>query len=386
MNRFRRHRERAIVSFGIFATLWGVGNMSFFTMPHLIEGLVSGGMGLSESRAGLVGTIELMFLAGTIIVLSPRMGNIARRRLALIGMSIAAAGFFASSLFDQIPLIIACRVVAGVGAGCAMAAANAAIASLDEPEQVYAWTFMLGSPVQAVLISVMPYFVASGGHSGAYAYQATWALGFIAIAWFLFPKDVAAAETTVEEKWAPKFLEIVMIFAIFLFLIGDGGTWSFAERVAISIGIDIHTYGRVLGVAVLVVPLGAALASAVGLRFGRYWPLAIGLSGMAASVYVLTHTAVQGVLMGAQLSYNFVYAFALPFVYGTAAAMDPKGRVIVAAMGVGLIGGALAPFLSGVLAETTGTYETLGVVYGGIFLSVLVLTILVGRTLPPPES
>ena len=118
------------------------------------------------------------------------------------------------------------------------------------------------------------------------------------------------------------------------------------------------------------------------MRFGRYWPLAIGLSGMAASVYVLTHTAVQGVLMGAQLSYNFVYAFALPFVYGTAAAMDPKGRVIVAAMGVGLIGGALAPFLSGVLAETTGTYGTLGIVYGCIFLTVLVLTILVSRNLP----
>lgn len=360
--------------------------MSFFTMPHLIEGLVSGEMGLSESRAGLVGTIELMCLAVTIIVLSPRMGNIARRRLALIGMTIAAAGFGASSLFDQIPLIIACRVVAGVGAGCAMAAANAAIASLDEPEQVYAWTFILGSPVQAVVIAVMPYFVASGGHSGAYAYQASWALGFIALAWLLFPRDVAAAETAVAEKWVPKFLEIVMIFAIFLFLIGDGGTWSFAERVAISIGIDIHTYGRVLGVAVLVVPLGAALASAVGLRFGRYRPLAVGLCGMAASVYVLTHTAVQTVLMGAQLSYNFAYAFALPFVYGTAAAMDPRGRVIVAAMGVGLIGGASAPFLSGVLSETTGTYETLGVVYGCIFLTVLVLTILVSRTLPPPES
>ena len=386
MSNSRSLLDRALLGLGVAAALWGVGNMSFFTMPHLIEGLVSGEMGLSESRAGLLGTIELMCLAGTIIVLSPRMGNIARRRLALIGMSIAAAGFGASSLFDQIPLIIACRVVAGVGAGCAMAAANAAIASLDEPEQVYAWTFMLGAPVQAALIAIMPYFVASGGHSGAYAFQAIWTLGFITIAWFLFPRDVAAAETTVEEKWVPKFYEVVMIFAIFLFLIADGGTWSFAERVAISIGIDIHTYGRVLGVAVLVVPLGAALASAIGMRFGRYWPLAIGLSGMAASVYVLTHTAVQGVLMGAQLSYNFVYAFALPFVYGTAAAMDPKGRVIVAAMGVGLIGGALAPFLSGTLAETTGTYGTLGVVYGGIFLTVLVLTILVGRTLPSPES
>ena len=90
--------------------------------------------------------------------------------------------------------------------------------------------------------------------------------------------------------------------------------------------------------------------------------------------------------MGAQLSYNFTYAFALPFVLRHRGGHGPKGRVIVAAMGVGLIGGASAPFLSGVLAETTGTYETLGVVYGGIFLTVLVLTVLVSRTLPPPES
>ena len=121
----------------------------------------------------------------------------------------------------------------------------------------------------------MPYFVASDGHSGAYAYQAIWALGFIALAWFLFPRDVKRPKRRWREKWVPNFLEVVMIFAIFLFLIGDGGTWSFVERVAISIGIDIHTYGRVLGVAVLVVPLGR--------RWRRRWECGSAGTGRSSS-------------------------------------------------------------------------------------------------------
>ena len=378
--------DRALLGLGVAATLWGVGNMSFFLMPHLIQGLVAGEIGLSESQAGLVGTIELLCLAGTILVLSPRMGSIAKRRLAIAGILTAAAGFLASAQFDQLVLIVACRVVAGIGAGCSMAAAHALVASYDEPEQVYAWSFILLAPIQAGMIAIMPLFIETGGHSGGYAFQAGCAVIFLAIVLLLFPRDVSSAETEVAERWVPKFFEVVMICTIFLFLIADGGTWSFTERVGVSLGIDIQTIGILLGVSVILVPVGAALASAIGMRFGRYLPLTIGLGLMACSVYTLTHTTVHGIYMGAQLSYNFTYAFGLPFVYGTAAAMDPKGRVIVAAMGIGLVGGAIAPFLSGSLVEMTGFYGILGVVYSGIFLTVLALTILVARTLESPES
>ena len=127
--------ERARLGLGVAAALWGVGNMSFFLMPHLIEGLVAGEIGLSESRAGLVGTIELLCLAGTILALSPRMGAIVKHRLAIAGIVAAAAGYLASALFDQFLLIIACRIVAGIGAGCSMAAAHALVAFYEEPEQ-----------------------------------------------------------------------------------------------------------------------------------------------------------------------------------------------------------------------------------------------------------
>ena len=386
MSKSRNYGQLAKFALGVASAQWGVGNMSYFLMPHLIEGLVSGEIGLSETMAGLVGTVELLCLAFTIIVLSARIERIDKRKLAVGGIALAGLGFIASSFFDEIPMILACRVFAGMGAGCAMAAANAMVAAHDEPEQVYAWSFIVITPIQALTIAVMPYFIELGGHSGAYAYQALGAAFYLMVVFFLFPKDEAQPETQVKEKWFPKPMEMVMIGALFVFLVGDAGIWSFTERVAVSIGLDIKTVGLVLGVGVIAVPLGSALASAVGMRFGRYLPLVVGLGLMSTTVYMITHTAVQTVYMGSQISYNFAYAFALPFVYGTAAAMDPKGRVVVAAMGIGLIGGAIAPFLSGLLAETTGSYGVLGSLYGIIFLIVLVLTALAARTIKRDDS
>ena len=114
-------------------------------------------------------------------MLSPRMGSIAKRRLAIAGILTAAAGFLASALFDRLVPIIACRVVAGIGAGCSMAAANALVASYDESEQVYACSFILLAPIQAGMIAIMPHFIETGGHSGGYAFQAGCAVIFLAI-------------------------------------------------------------------------------------------------------------------------------------------------------------------------------------------------------------
>ena len=348
--------------------------MSYFVMPHLIEGLVSGAIALSEKEAAMIGTIELLVLAGTILALSQRIGVLGRRKLAIIGIVLATVSFFASMLFASVIPIVVCRVAAGIGAGCAMAAANGLAASYDEPEQVYAWSFIVLMPISAVMIAVMPHFVELWGHSGAYGYQAAFAIIYLTVVVLFFPKDAPATEASVAKRWIPRPYDIVIISAIFLFLVCDAGIWSFTERVGMSIGVDMRTIGLVLGFAVIMVPVGSGLASTVGMRFGRYVPLVVGLTLMASTVYLLTNTGTKPIYMGAQVFYNFIYAFTIPFIYGTAAAMDSKGRVVVAAMGVGLVGGAIAPTLSATLVEATGNYGVLGLVYGSVFLVVLGLS------------
>ena len=87
-------------------------------------------------------------------------GRLDKRKHAIGGIVVAGAGYLASSFFDHIPMIVACRIFAGFGAGCAMAAANAMVAACDEPEQVYAWSFIvITAQSQALSISVMPYSI-----------------------------------------------------------------------------------------------------------------------------------------------------------------------------------------------------------------------------------
>jgi hypothetical protein len=100
------------------------------------------------------------------------------------------------------------------------------------------------------------------------------------------------------------------------------------------------------------------------------------LATVAKVGVVFAATPAQFVL--AQVLWGLGYFVTLPYVMGTAAALDSEGRWTAAAAGVSTIGAGVAPGMAGFVVENAG-YPTLGMVVLGLGSAALLLAVPVAQ-------
>ena len=100
--------------------------------------------------------------------------------------------------------------------------------------------------------------------------------------------------------------------------------------------------------------LGGLLAAWMGGRFGRKWPIIIGLglnTLAGASLAVCEH---GGLYIALLVVWNFAYYFLVPFMMGALAALDDQGRWAVAGDSLWNAGIVPGPVIAGALVESSG--------------------------------
>ena len=369
---------------GACGAVWGCGFLSLLHMPYLIGALVDG-RGLSESQAGLVGTVELLSVSLVTIFLAPKMARLPRRNLALLGGLLAIVAHSVSAFMSDYTLLLVSRASAGVGAGFAMAAGQAAIAGDADPTKVTARMMVLATLLASVQLPVMGHIVESWSSGGAYLFQAGWVVLSLPVM-LMLPK-VAVVERSAlaaDVPAIPKLAPLLAVLAIFLYAVTDIAVWSFSELKASSLGMSESAVGRVLGVAMLTGALGGGIASVVSGRWHRLLPIGLGLSASCACALAITSAEQLQTYTVGQISYGLVYTFSMSFLYGLAGDLDRTGRVLVAASSGALLGAALGPLLSGQLVEWQG-FALIGRVYVINVLLVSALIVGVVRCLTPDE-
>src|SRR3569833_2936976 len=141
----------------------------------------------------------------------------------------------------------------------------------------------------------------------------------------------------------------------YLFLIGTAGGLS-EQKVANAL-----TLSQVSGVA------GALLPAMLGSRFGRWRPLTIGIAGGAvALVFLIGHFEYLPFTFWVCV-YNFFWNMTHPSLLGSMASFDRRGRVVVYAVALQMLGLAIGPALAaGVISP--GRYERVSWLSFGFFL------------------
>lgn len=339
---------------GAYAAVWGCGFSSMLSMPYLVGSLVSG-LGFEEGQAGLVGTLELLTTALVTFVLAPRMVSLPRRNLAIVGAIIAIVGHVLSSFVSDFSLLIACRMLAGIGAGMAMSAGQAAIAGDKDPSRTTAKMMVIFAIAASIQLTAMGYAVEALEQQGAYLFQAGWIVLVLPLL-LLLPRHDTAGQSGQGKpvKPVPLFLSAAAVFVVFLFTVSDASVWSFSELKASSLGLSSSDVGWVFGIAMFIGILGGAIATFVSGRFGRISPIVIGLCASSVCALSITGAAVANSYVTSQIFYGIVYTFTVPFLYGLAGEIDHHGRVLVAASSGALLGAAIGPSLSGQLYSYGG--------------------------------
>jgi len=360
-----------------YAAIWGTGFLSYLVMPYLI-GSVADGMGLEVDQAGLIGSVELLIVALSAFVVSAKVRVLPRRKVAMIGGLIAIIGHSLSLLTNSIEALIACRVLAGVGAGMSLAIGNACLAASHDPAKAYGQVMMLLATVGAGVIVSLGYITEAWSYYGVFGTQAI-VVALMLIPMSLLPeRDETQAEDDISHGKIPMLPAALIVVGIFLWHFCDNSICGFSERIATKIGMQPDVIGWLLGGGLLVGVLGGFIASGMGTRYGRIWPICVGVAAVVACVSVITSTEIIPMYTASILTYIVGFMFISSYIYGLAGELDPHGRVMAVASGAGNLGVALAPLISGRLIGAGG-YELMGNVVLVTLVIVLALSVMVGR-------
>lgn len=362
----------------------GIGLLGTNTMPFLL-GAIMDGLDVGPGRAGAVGSIELGAIALMSLALAPRIGRLSLSKLALRGGIVSLVGYGLSAAAGTLPLLMAARFAVGLGGGAALAAGNAAVASSRDPDSLYAKAAIAGGLAAAVQVGLLPYVLAPYGYAGGFAALAFVVLLCLPLVRHL-PSSPRSTEADASGRAPSPRLAIPLLAAIGFEATAEGALWAFSERMGLAAGLDLEGVGLALAATTVSGLCAAAVAVAVGTRRGRATPIAFGLllATCAKVAVVFANTPLQFVV--AQVFWGFGYFLTLPYVMGTAAALDSKGRWTAAAAGISTIGAGVAPGLAGVVVSNAG-YPTLGMVVLGLGSAALLLAVpvalAVDRRAPP---
>jgi MFS family permease len=141
--------------------------------------------------------------------------------------------------------------------------------------------------------------------------------------------------------------------------------------------MEPNVIGWLLGGGLFVGVIGGLIASSIGTRYGRIWPVCVGVATAMACISVITSTGSIAIYTASILTYIVSFMFISSYIYGLAGELDHHGRVMAAASGAGNIGVALAPFISGRMIASVG-YEAMGRVVISTLLVVMALSAIVG--------
>lgn len=347
----------------------GIGLAGINVLP-LLMGALMDGLGLGEAGAGLLGSLELVALALVSLGVAAQADRWSRRRLALLGAATAVLGHVASAFAEGFLPLAAARLVAGAGEGAALGAGNAAAAASPSPDRLFAQVVIVTGVGGALLLTGMPHAIAPWGAAGAFGVLAAVALLCLPFVAGLPP---APADRRRPPGVAGDRQAALVLVSLLLFATAEGAVWAFTERIGIAAGLARETVGAALGVTTLLGLLGAGAAAWLGTRGGRTRPIAIGVVGVVAATAVLAHASGGAMYLGALLCWSAAYFFCMPYLLGTAAALDPGGRVSAAAAGVAPVGLAFGPVVAGLLVARFGhpALAVLAVVAGAAALALL---------------
>jgi len=346
----------------------GLAHLGTSTLPFQIGAVIDASRH-NAGEAGLFGFFESAALSLGMVSISPWVDRLAPRRIAIIGClfsALANAGLFVTI---DLPLQLTLAAIAGVGYGLVFAATVAGAAAAREPDRLYA----IGNGGALLLIvGVMVLLPLSGSLLGPLGIFAAFAAFSVLCCPFFF--TLKNGRPTVESGIAAWRIPGArgLLFAWVAYSAGTGATYAFSERIGRDIELPASQIAGVLSAGMFAGLIGTSAAAILGRRVNRPWALVIGMTGSGLSCVALGYATNLIMFAGDVFAYWIFCMFLYSYWLGTAALLDPGGRIGTLGGGLEKLGVGAGVFAAGVLAKHT-TYSSTGLLGFGSCLLGLTL-------------
>jgi predicted MFS family arabinose efflux permease len=255
--------------------------------------------------------------------------------------------------FVNPPLAALCvlAAIAGTGYGLIFSAAVSGASGAANPDRTYAFGNGGALILLVVIISALPLISRSLGPLGTFVGLVLLVAGSAPLMLFFRGKAGRAEDQDLKVLRIRGALALVTIW--FAFSLGTGAVYTFAERIGHEIGLPAEQIGYVLSAGTFAGLLGTGVAAWLGRDVNRMAALVIGLAGSGASCFLIGNAWGLASYAVAILLYWIFYMYLYSYLLGTAAILDPVGRL-------GTLGSGFERFAFAVGAPIGGLFADVG--------------------------
>ncbi|GAA3108115.1 MFS transporter [Streptomyces echinatus] len=364
--------------------LFTAGYLAPYLLPTTV-GRLDGGLPLTATQAGAIGSALLLSSATAGFLLASRVDRIGPRALARAGLALAALGYGGAALTGAVPAVVAGAVVGGLGSGTVTAVAASGIAAQPDPHRVTTRGLLGVSALAGALYLTIPHL--GPGHGLPLAALALTALAVWPLTGRLTGRTAPARTTVVHGRLPHPRAGLLLAAAMPFWSLAQNSLWGVSGR----IGLDQARLSEVTVGAVFAVALGAGLvgvigAGALGQRLGRGVPIGAGTALIAGCIALSASARDLPAFAAGEISWNLLYPVVLSYVIGLAASLDPRGRWAVLVGSASSLGTAAGPLAGSVLAAGAG-FPVMGRVLGaGLLLIAVPMTVVALRAGRRPRT
>ena len=343
----------------------------FIVQPGFVQGLVQY-LGFDDKGAGYVASAEMFGLAATTILMTFIAHRVNWRAVVLGSLVTMFVANAACTMTTDVNAFVTLRFVAGLGAGSLVSLSFAAVGLTGNPDRNFGLLIMWVLTYGAIVLWAMPSAYEMFGFNGVVWFFALFPL--VAMPFIKHFPVSGESDIHVEEDAVnlPSTMKGLALFSMLAYFTAQGVVWAYLFLIGLSGGLEEQAVANGLMLSQFAGIAGAMLAAVMAHRFGRSIPLSIGILGGALCLWFLVGRFEFLVFALAVGIYNFFWNMTHPFLLGAMASFDRRGRVVVHAVAMQMIGLAIGPFLAASVISA-GDFINVNRLGGALFVASLLL-------------
>lgn len=319
-------------------------------MAALVSGLIDG-LHFTEQQAGYVASANVYGAAFGALASVFFVRRIAWRPVAF-ALLLALIAADVVSIFVAAPdALILLRFAHGTIGGMLVGTGFSVIARTKVPDRTFGMLLVVQFGLGGVGVMILPRIVPIFGTAALFG--ALILFSTVTLAMLPFLADYPAKSTATSDsgaraiRWKPMTLALL---SILFFQSGNMGLAAYMIELGRAHGLETGFISTVLGIAAWIGALGSLLVVVLSIRFGRFWPLAIGLVLTVAGNALFHFSGNAVIYAAANVGTAITWAFVISYLLGLCAAFDASGQMAALSGFVSKMGLASGPLVAGFLA------------------------------------
>ncbi len=324
-------------------------------MAAIVDGLKTG-LEFTDGQAGNVAAANIYGAALGALVAIFLIKRVHWRYVAT-GLLLTLIAIDLASIAIASPVVmIGVRLLHGIAGGLLVGLSYGVIARVANPDRTFGILLFVQFGLGGLGVMTLPRLVPEYGASVLFIALILFSLVTLVMLPFLdrYPANEAQGKTVAGPvSWKPLLLTLA---AIFLFQAANMGLLAYIISLGIEYGLERDYVSTALGLATWVALAGPLVVIFVGVKYGRFWPLAIVmlLTLIGTAAFLLSANPVMYLL--ANCGTGITWGMVMAYLLGMAAQFDAAGRTAAAAGFVSKVGLASGPLVAGQMLAAGFTY------------------------------